>query len=164
MRKPIIGVMGGAEVSAAVARDAYELGALIARKGWVLLNGGRACGVMEASAKGAKEAGGLTVGVLPDDTTEHVSPSIDIPIVTGMGAARNVINVLSSDVVIACPGSGGTLSEVALALKAGRTVILLGIEVGAALAEYRASGQLEDAEDPRDAIEKVQATLRNRGF
>ncbi len=164
MRKPIIGVMGGAEVSAGVARDAYELGALIARNGWVLLNGGRACGVMDASARGAKEAGGLTVGVLPDDTTEQASPSIDIAIVTGMGAARNVINVLSSDVVIACPGSAGTLSEVALALKAGRTVILLGVEVGPALAAYRGTGQLEHADSPQDAIRKVQAALRNRGF
>jgi uncharacterized protein (TIGR00725 family) len=164
MRKTIVGVMGGAAVDAEVAREAYELGTLIAQNGWVLLNGGRACGVMEASARGAREAGGLTVGVLPDDSTKNVSPFIDVPIVTGMGAARNVINVLSSDVVVACPGSAGTLSEVALALKAGRTVVLLGAEGGPALGEYRESGQLQEADTPQEAIEKVQATLRNRGF
>lgn len=164
MRRAIIGVMGGAAVDAEVAQEAYELGALVAQNGWVLLNGGRACGVMDASARGAREAGGLTVGVLPDDSTNNVSAFIDVPIVTGMGAARNVINVLSSDVVVACPGSAGTLSEVALALKAGRTVILLGLEGGPGLDEYRGSGQLQEADTPKEVIQKVQATLRNRGF
>ena len=164
MRNPIVGVMGGAAADAAVTRDAYELGGRVAREGWVLLNGGRACGVMEASAHGAREGGGLTVGVLPGDTAHGASRYVDVPIVTGMGAARNVINVLSSDVVVACPGSAGTLSEVALALKCGRTVVLWGMEVGPALDGYRETGQLDEAHEVGEVVAKVRETLLRKGF
>ena len=120
MRKVVIGVMGGGSVSAAQAEDAYELGRLIAREGWVLLNGGRQAGVMDAAAKGAAENGGITLGILPDETGADLSPHIQIPVLTGMGSGRNVINVLTSHVVVACAGGAGTLSEIALALKHDR--------------------------------------------
>ena len=116
MKKIIIGVMGGGRAEAQTLDAAYRLGKLIAREGWVLLNGGRAAGVMEASARGASEEGGLTIGILPDDRPGRASEYIDIPILTGIGDARNYVNVLSSDVVVACPGRAGTLSEIALAL------------------------------------------------
>jgi uncharacterized protein (TIGR00725 family) len=164
MRKVVVGVMGGASVSSDVAREAEELGSLVGGQGWILLNGGRACGVMDSSARGAREAGGLTVGILPESTREGASAHCDVQIVTGMGAARNVINVLSSDVVIACPGGAGTLSEVALALKYGRRVILLGMEVGPALDRYRATGQLGAARNPEDAVEKVLAARGSTDF
>ena len=86
----------------------------------MLLNGGRPAGIMEASARGAKESGGLTVGVLPGGSSSEASAYIDIPIVTGMGSARNNINVLSSDVIIALPGKAGTISEIALAMRNGK--------------------------------------------
>lgn len=122
--------MGGGTVPDEVEAMAEAIGAAIAEAGWVLLNGGRAVGVMDASARGATQAGGLTVGILPDrghgrgQTSEHVQ----IPIYTGLGDARNAVNVLSSDVVVALPGGPGTLSEVALALKARKHVVLVAWE------------------------------------
>jgi hypothetical protein len=126
MRKIIVGVMGpGAGATAADLQNAYELGKLIAQLGWVLLTGGRNVGVMEGASLGAKAANGLTIGILPTDDTNAISEAVDIAIITDMGDARNNINVLSSDVVIACGMSAGTASEVALALKSNKKVILL---------------------------------------
>lgn len=117
-----IGVVGPADCSAEVYRLAEEVGLRIGRSGAVLVCGGRS-GVMEAAAKGAKEAGGITVGILPGDNDSNANPYIDIPIVTAMGNARNVINVLTSQVIIAIEGSYGTLSEIALAMKCHIPVI-----------------------------------------
>jgi len=105
---------------------AYEIGRLVAERGWVLITGGRNAGVMKAANEGAKMAKeSLTIGILPDGNTE-VSPAVDIAIVTDTGEARNNIIVLSADVIIACGVEDpGTASEVALALKAGKPVILL---------------------------------------
>ena len=160
-RTPIIGVMGGGLSSPENATAAYRLGALIARAGWILLNGGRRAGIMHASAKGAKEHGGTTVGILPDETGAGVSEYIDIPIRTGMGNARNCINVLSSDVVVACPGGAGTLSEIALALKTNTPVILLGIDTGNIFKSYKERGLLYFAASPEAAIEKIHEILVN---
>jgi len=160
MAKTIIGVMGGGQVSPAVEHDAYRLGALVAERGWVLLNGGRNAGVMAASAAGAHSRGGLVVGVLPDDHTGRMAEHVDIPILTGMGSARNNINVLSSDVVIACTGGAGTVSEVALAFKAGKPVIALNFPtLSGVFAGNMASGQLRFAETPEEAIEHIRAIL-----
>lgn len=126
MSRTIVGVMGqGEEASAEVIRTAFELGRLIALEGWVLLTGGRAVGVMDAASRGAKEAQGLTVGILPTADASRMSEAVDIPIITGMGQARNNINVLSSRVVFACGMGAGTASEIALALKAGKKIIVL---------------------------------------
>lgn len=154
-RRPIIGVMGGANVSDLDYQLAYELGALVAENGWILLNGGRDAGVMRASAEGAKSRGGTTIGVLPSASKNDANPFIDIPIVTNLADARNVINVLSSDVVIACPGSAGTLSEVALALKNEKTVILLRLNVGDAFEEYRKRGTLIDASTAQECVSLI---------
>ena len=159
-RKVVIGVMGGGEGAPPQAlRDAYRLGELIAEQGWVLLNGGRNVGVMDASAAGAQSKGGWVVGILPDADTRHASPHVDICILTGMGSARNVINVLSSDVVIACAGEEGTVSEVALALKHGKAVIALNFDLGNLFAKARATGQLLSASTPEEAIELVRQVL-----
>ncbi|MGK7937154.1 MAG: TIGR00725 family protein [Xenococcaceae cyanobacterium] len=126
MRKTIIGVMGAGNLATPTDLDnAYKLGQLIAQNGWILLTGGRKAGVMEAASKGAKMAGGLTVGILPGNNTDNLADDVDIAIVTDLGNARNNINVLSSDVVIACGMGTGTASEVALALKNQKKVILL---------------------------------------
>jgi len=104
---------------------AYELGACIARQGWVLLTGGRKYGVMDAAGRGAKASGGTVVGILPGADTGEMSDSVDIPIVTGMMDARNNINVLSSRLLFFIGMNPGTASELALALKYGRPVILI---------------------------------------
>ncbi|MEE4353751.1 MAG: TIGR00725 family protein [Desulfatiglans sp.] len=156
MKKRIVGVMGGGKGSEEDMQNAYELGKLIAEKGWVLLNGGRSAGIMESSAKGAKEAGGLTVGILPGKDGAGASEYIDIQIITGAGDARNYYNVLSSDVVIACKGGAGTLSEIALALKRKKNVILLNFDVGEVFSGYRNAGLLHAAESPEDAVNKAE--------
>jgi uncharacterized protein (TIGR00725 family) len=159
--RTVVGVMGGALASPRVEEDAWELGRLIAEAGWVLLNGGRHAGVMAASARGAAEAGGLVIGVLPGDDWEGVAPHVDVPVITGMGDARNAINVLSSRVVVVLPGNAGTLSEVALALKAGRPVVTLGFPLGEAFAHYRESGQLVGMSTPAEAIAAVRVFLNS---
>lgn len=128
IKTPVIGVMGGGVADPDVKKNAYDIGSLIAKQRWILLTGGRNAGVMAESARGAFENGGLTVGVLPGIDTSDASPHISIPICTGMGNARNCINVLSSDIVVACRGGYGTLSEIALALKSKKPVILLDFE------------------------------------
>ncbi len=114
-------VGSGGRIPREVYWMAEELGRSIASRGAVLITGGRG-GVMEAVCKGAKEKGGLTIGILPE-SEKDANPYVDVSIVTGMGDARNVINVKSADVVIALHGGAGTLSEIALALKAGKRVI-----------------------------------------
>ena len=126
MRRVLVGVMGpGGGASAGDRQAAYELGRLIASEGWVLLTGGRAAGVMEAASRGAAEAGGLTVGLLPGEDESQASEFVEVAIATGLGQARNNLNVLSSRVVVACGMGAGTAAEVALALKAGKPVVLL---------------------------------------
>lgn len=130
MRKRVIGVMGGSEAGADACRLAYRLGQLVAAGGDVLLCGGRPEGVMDAAARGAHDQDGLTVGILPGSNPDQAAESIDLAVATGLGHARNAINVLSSDVVVACSGGAGTISEVALALKSGKMVVALGFDPG----------------------------------
>lgn len=129
-RRTVVGVMGAGEgASAAAMRLAEELGECISARGWVLLTGGRPAGVMAAASRGAARVEGhLVVGVLPGegsgDDRQHTA-DLDLALFTGMGKARNVINVLSADVVVVCGGGGpGTASEAAHALNGGRPLIL----------------------------------------
>ena len=142
---------------------ARRLGELVAREGWVLLTGGRNEGVMQAANAGAKTVeGSLTIGILPTTSTVGVSPHVDVAICTGMGSARNNINVLSSDVVMACgPGGPGTVSEIALALKAGKPVIVIGADDAAqAFLTEVARGEITFASSPEDAITQAKEWLR----
>ncbi len=160
MRKTCIGVMGGTVADAATTATARELGRLIAENNWVLVSGGRPTGVMQASVTGAHEAGGLTVGVLYDEDREGAAAGLDIVIPTGMGAARNIINVLSSDVVVACRGTGGTLSEIAMALRAGRPVVLLDFDPGASFLDAGSPNpQWVLAKTPQEAVTRVREYL-----
>lgn len=157
MKRPlIVGVMGGAQVDAATTRDAYRLGALIAQKGWTLLNGGRNAGVMAASAQGAAEHDGVTIGILPDADTDQACEHIQFPICTGMGSARNTINVLSSDIVVACRGGAGTVSEIALALKHGKPVITLNLNVNALFEAFHRQGTLFSADTPEAVVAMIE--------
>jgi uncharacterized protein (TIGR00725 family) len=157
-RKPIIGVMGpgdGATREATAA--AYTLGQLIAEAGWIVLSGGRNSGVMDAVNKGAKAAGGLTIGILPTTDRTQISEAVDIPIITDMGSARNNINVLSSGLIIACGMGPGTASEVALALKARKQVILLNCpESAVTFFVSLAAQQVLIASSPEEAIQTAQ--------
>jgi uncharacterized protein (TIGR00725 family) len=123
----IIGVFGAGDRAGQIDVDnARELGELIARRGWVVLTGGRNEGVMRAATEGARRVeGSITIGILPSGDTSGAA-DLDIAVVTGMGSARNNINVLTSDAVVACGASGpGTVSEIALALKARKPVVII---------------------------------------
>lgn len=121
----IVGIMGPGENATPEENEwAYVMGAAIARKGWAVLTGGRAFGVMEAALKGAADNGGLTIGILPSDKPAGSSRYARIKILTGMGSARNNINVLSSHILVVIGMAAGTASEVALAIKAGKKIIL----------------------------------------
>lgn len=163
MRKIIVGVMGPGEQATAIdLQTAYELGKLVAQQGWVLLTGGRNVGVMDATSQGAKSANGLTIGILPGSHAGGVSAAVDIAIITGMGNARNNINVLSSDVVIACGVGTGTVSEIALALKADKKAILLNqSRESRAFFKCLSPQNLYIVDTPSEAIETVAAILNN---
>lgn len=162
MRRTVIGVMGAGENATprAVVR-ARQLGALIAAEGWVLLTGGRGTGVMDAASRGARDAGGLVVGVLPGTDGAEASEAVDVVLVTGLGSARNNVNVLSSDVVIACGSlEAGTLSEVALALKAGKPVVVLTEDdEGLSFLQRTGRGRLRAAGDPEEAVALARSAL-----
>jgi uncharacterized protein (TIGR00725 family) len=114
---------------------------------------------MEAAARGAKEAGGITVGILPGESDSEANPYIDIPIVTGMGQARNAINVLTSQAVIAVAGAYGTLSEIALASVAGIPVI--GLETWSLTdPEGRVRPGITIATTPEEAVHLALAAIR----
>ena len=154
--------MGGGEIfNTSDYEDARRLGGLIAKEGWILLNGGRASGIMEASARGAKENGGLTVGILPGTDAGWASEYIDIPILTGIGFARNYINVLTSKVVVALPGRTGTISEIALALNIGKKVISLNFDLGSLFKKYEEEKQLIYAKQPEEVIVLIKKLLKN---
>lgn len=117
-----ISVIGGSRASEEDLRMAEETGREIATRGAVLVCGGLG-GVMEAACRGARQAGGITVGILPGDKRQAANSFVDIPVVTGMGYGRNVIVARSAQAVIAIGGSYGTLSEISYALQGGVAVI-----------------------------------------
>jgi uncharacterized protein (TIGR00725 family) len=123
-RGPFIGVIGAGSCSADIAELACDIGREIARNHGVLVCGGLG-GVMAAAARGAKELGGYTVGILPGPHIRDANAYIDFPIATNMGHARNVIIVRTAEVLIAVAGHYGTLSEIALALKMGKGVVAI---------------------------------------
>lgn len=119
-----VGVIGAGTAGAADA-VAEELGRLLARAGAVVVCGGLG-GVMEAACRGARQAGGLTVGILPGEDRRSANPWVDVAIPTGLGEARNTIVVRAADVLVAVAGEYGTLAEIGFALKIGRPVVGLG--------------------------------------
>jgi uncharacterized protein (TIGR00725 family) len=124
---PIVAVLGPGQASPELEALAARVGGLAAAHGWVVLTGGGP-GVMAAASRGAVEAGGLTVGILPNARPAGGYPNrwVKLPIFTGAGMARNAFNVLSARLCVALGGGPGTLSEIALALKAGVRVWCLG--------------------------------------
>ncbi len=149
MNRKIIGVIGAGVADAATLKSAEEVGRLIAQGGFILVCGGLG-GVMEAAAKGAKEEGGVTVGILPNAERETANSSIDIPVATGFGEGRNVIIVRTADLLIAIGGEYGTLSEIAFALKMKKPVI--------GLATWEIPGII-GVETPEEAMGKAREFL-----
>ncbi|MXZ45846.1 MAG: TIGR00725 family protein [Chloroflexi bacterium] len=146
-----ISVIGGQEADERASRVAFEVGREIGARGHVLICGGRT-GVMREACRGAKESGGLTVGILPGDDLGDVNEFVDIPLPTGIGYTRNVLVARAGEAVIAIDGQLGTLSEIAFALISGRPVVGLGTW------ELRdGSGQEAPIERVEDAVSAVDA-------
>jgi uncharacterized protein (TIGR00725 family) len=158
-KKPIfIAVIGGSEVSPQISLLAEEVGREIARQGAVLVCGGLA-GVMEAACKGAREAGGLTIGILPGEKRE-ANPYVQIPIVSGIGYARNVAVVRSAQAVIAIDGSYGTLTEIGYALQSGIPVI--GLETWEIAIDGKTDNSIIRAKNPKEAVDKAMEMINTQ--
>lgn len=149
-QKITISVIGGSSISAKVEDLAHAVGLMIAELGAVLVCGGLG-GAMEAAARGAKKAGGLTIGILPGKDKDDANPYIDIALPTSIGYARNTIVACSADIVIALPGSYGTNSEICYALVYGRPVIDLG--------NWNIDGMI-DAKNVEDAQVKIKKMMK----
>ena len=143
MAQPVyIAVIGGSEIGAEIADLARQVGREVARRGAVLLCGGLS-GVMAAAAQGAQEAGGISLGILPNGDRRRANPYLTYTIATNLGHARNMLIAHSADAVIAIDGGYGTVSEAAIALKLGKPVI--GLQVTWDLPELRRAGSPEEA-------------------
>ena len=120
-----IGVIGGSKPKAGFPAQAREVGRLIAENGAILVCGGLG-GVMEEAAAGARQAGGLTIGILPGISPDEANSFIDVGLATGLGYSRNSLVAMNADALIAVDGEYGTLSEIAYGRIYGKTVVGLG--------------------------------------
>jgi hypothetical protein len=145
-----IAVVGASQCNEEIYSIAEKIGELIAEKGWILINGGLG-GVMEASARGARKKGGVVVGIIPHSDKTYANPYCSIIIATNMGHARNMVIVHSSDAIIAVDGEYGTISEIAIALKEKKPVVVINPPV-----------RLKDmiiVESPEEAIKMLEDSL-----
>lgn len=157
-RPLLISVIGGSEAGPEALAQAEAVGRELAERGVVIVCGGLT-GVMEAVCRGAKSAGGTTVGILPGNTPSQANPYVDIPVCTGIGYARNVLVVKSGRAVIAIDGAYGTLSEIAHAL--GEGIPVIGLNTWSFSINGTTSQAVIPARDPVDAVEKaIQAALK----
>ncbi|MBN1297638.1 TIGR00725 family protein [bacterium] len=141
-----VAIIGAASADEGVLALAYRTGWLLGSRGVTVITGGKQ-GVMEAASRGAKEAGGLTVGILPGRDDRDANAYLDIAIPTGLGDARNAVIACAADTVIAIAGGYGTLSEIGLALKMGKTVI--------GIATWDLSKGIIAVTSPEEAVSKV---------
>ena len=121
MKPLLIGVIGASRCGGPVRKAAYEVGYEIGRRGHTLVCGGLE-GVMHESCRGAKAAGGLTVGILPGKSKNEANPYVDIPIASALSHARNAVIVRTADALVAVGGRYGTLSEIGLGLSIDKPV------------------------------------------
>jgi hypothetical protein len=150
MRQRIIGVIGGGTVTDTDYEIGRQVGRLIAEAGAVLVCGGLG-GIMEAACRGAFEAGGQTLGLLPGPEAEQANRWVSLAVPTNLGHARNVIIAHTAEALIAVRGEYGTLSEMAIGLKLGKPVAALGSWPGLPGVSYAA--------DPAEAVAMVLSKL-----
>ena len=151
-KKRFIAVIGGSQCSGEEAELAEAVGRELARQGAILVCGGLG-GVMEAACKGAQSEGGVTIGILPGENRQAANPYVQIPIVTGIGYARNVAVVKSAQAVIAIGGNYGTLSEISHALQSGIPVI--GLNTWSLSRNNQTDNSIISAQNPREAVNKA---------
>jgi uncharacterized protein (TIGR00725 family) len=156
-RRRVLGVIGpGEEATPRDVADAFEVAALAARAGWVVLTGGRDVGVMDAASRGAHSAEGIAIGILPDAAARSASRALDVAIVTGFGEMRDQVVVLSSDVIVVCGMSAGTATEVSIAIKSRKPLVLLRPDAEVQAFFQRLGGDdIRVATTPAEAMEVV---------
>ena len=152
-RKPVIAVIGAGKCSRKLRDIAAEIGRYVAENGGVLLCGGLG-GVMEGAARGAKEAGGTTIGIIPSENKADANQFIDHVIPTGFGQARNVLVVRAADAIVALPGKYGTLSEMAFALVSGKPII--------SVQAWKLGEEIQQVEDPLEAAKIAMELARKQ--
>jgi len=155
----IIAVIGDSSCSSEEAKLAETVGELLAQRGASIICGGLG-GVMEAACRGAKAKGGLTVGILPGQDSSTANPWVDIPVVTGMGEARNAAVVRSAQAVIAVGGSYGTLSEIAYALKS--KIPLIGLNTWSLSRDGREDHSIIRVQSASEAVDKAVSLAKRR--
>ncbi len=158
-KRRFIAVIGGGQCSKGEARLAEEVGRELAKRGVILVCGGLG-GVMEAACKGASSEGGITIGILPGDNRQQANSYVQIPIVTGMGYARNATVVKSAEAVIAICGSYGTLSEIAYALQSNIPVI--GLNTWTLSRNGQPDNSIIPAQSPAEAVNKALNSITER--
>ncbi|MFH2049778.1 MAG: TIGR00725 family protein [bacterium] len=150
-RNPVIAVVGAGKCSKKLKDMAAEIGKYVAEQGGIIVCGGLG-GVMEGAARGAKEAGGTTIGILPTMDKNDANEFIDYVIPTGFGEARNIIVVRTADAVIALPGKYGTLSEMAFALQAKKPLI--------SVSAWKLGEEMLQIDDPIEAAKMAMKLAR----
>jgi len=148
-----LAVVGAGSASPEICELAEAVGKEAALRGWILLTGGLG-GVMEAAAKGARDAGGMTLGILPGGDRNQANPYIHVAVATDMHHGRNAIIALTADALIAVDGEYGTLSEVAFGLKLGKPVVGL-------MTQWKVSGLLA-ARNPKEAVDLVAELIESK--
>jgi uncharacterized protein (TIGR00725 family) len=151
-KQEIIAVIGGGQCSKEETRLAEEVGRELARRGVTLVCGGLG-GVMEAACRGASAEGGTTIGILPGDDRRAANPHVQIPIVTGLGYARNIAVVKSAQAVIAIGGSYGTLSEISHALQ--NDIPVIGLNTWSLSRNGQEDKSIIPAQSPTEAVDKA---------
>jgi uncharacterized protein (TIGR00725 family) len=179
-RRTTIGVIGKNEqhandpVSAATMQLAHEIGRLIAAKGGVVVTGGLG-GVMSAASKGAKEAGGLTIGFLPSMDRDSANEFVDVVFPTGLGRARNLLTARGCDSIVMIGGGCGTLNELTIAYADGRPVVILRGSGGwsdklepvlydGQYMDERKTVPIQFGDTPADVVEKAFAAAKSGGL
>ncbi len=152
-KKIYLAVVGAGSASSEIYELAEAVGREAAARGWIVLTGGLG-GVMEAAAKGARAAGGLTLGILPGEDRREANSYIRVAVATNMSHARNAVMAHTADALIAVDGEYGTLSEVAFGLKLGKPVVGLKIP-------WQVPGLLT-AKDPKEAVARVAELIESR--
>jgi uncharacterized protein (TIGR00725 family) len=155
----IISVIGDSSCSPQEAKLAQSVGELLAQQGAIVVCGGLG-GVMEAVCRGAKSKGGLTIGILPGQDASTANPWVDIPVVTGLGEARNVVVAKSAQAVIAIGGSYGTLSEIAYAIKSSIPVI--GLNTWSLSRNGREDDSIIKVQSATEAVDKAISLAKRR--
>jgi uncharacterized protein (TIGR00725 family) len=142
LRKPIIAIIGAGKCSKKLRDMAADVGRYVAKNGGIVVCGGLG-GVMEGASRGAKEGGGTVIGIIPSDDKNDANEFVDYVIPTGFGEGRNIFVVRTADAIIALPGKYGTLSEMALALHAGKPLV--------SVSAWKLGDEVQQVDDPIEA-------------